>query len=184
MSIAALLNILYHPQNVKLISAKTNLSNTISQSKPDKINVLSGLPIRIVIPNSSYNGKVVDLPIDKGYYNSETGDWTLSGYRAQFAVDTTPANNLSGETYIYGHNNDFVFGALRHNTPEIGSDALIYTANGHIFSYSFVKATDIAPDFTSVLEYSGPSILVIQTCTGSFNQVRTLYYYNFLKVIQ
>jgi hypothetical protein len=148
------------------------------------IQVISGLPDRIVIPGSSWNGLVVDLPVDPGYYDPTTGTWTLSGYRAQFAMFSSLANNIGGETYIYGHNNDYVFGALRHVTPAVGSIALLYTTNGHIFSYTFVSASNVAPDVTSVLNYQGPPIMTIQTCTGSFNEVRTLYRYNFQKVVQ
>lgn len=148
------------------------------------VNVISGLPNKIVIPGSSWNGLVVNLPVDPGYYDPTTGNWTLSGYHAQFAMFSSLANNYGGETYIYGHNNDYVFGALRHVTPTVGSTALLYTTNGHIFSYSFVSASNVAPDVTSVLTYKGRPIMTIQTCTGSFNEVRTLYRYNFDKVIQ
>ncbi len=148
------------------------------------IKEIAGLPVRIVIPGSSYEGRVVDLPVDKGYYDQATDSWTLSGYHAQFMTISSLANNLAGDTYIYGHNNDYVFGALRHVTPDPGATALIYTDNGHIFSYGFVSATNVAPDATAVLDYHGPPILTIQTCTGSFNEVRTLYMYNFDKVIQ
>lgn len=146
--------------------------------------VVSGVPVRIIIPDSSYDGVVVDLPIDPGYYDPATNAWTLSGYHAQFMTISSQANNFGGDTYIYGHNNDYVFGALRHVTPTVGSTALIYTDNGHILSYSFVSSTNVAPDVTSVLDYQGPPILTIQTCTGSFNEVRTLYKYNFDKVVQ
>jgi hypothetical protein len=146
--------------------------------------VISGLPVRIVIPGSSYEGTVVDLPIDKGYYNQATDAWTLSGYHAQFMMISTLANNFAGDTYIYGHNNDYVFGALRHVTPAVGATALIYTDNGHIFSYHFVSAASVAPNVTSVLDYKGPPILTIQTCTGSFNEARTLYTFSFDKVLQ
>jgi len=146
--------------------------------------VVSGLPVRIVLPDSSWLGVTVDLPVDEGYYDSTSNSWTLSGYRAQFMMISSLANNYAGETYIYGHNNDYVFGALRHVTPSPGAPALVYTSNGHIFEYGFVSASNFAPTNTSVLDYNGPPILVIQTCTGSFNEVRTLYKYNFVKVVQ
>jgi hypothetical protein len=148
------------------------------------VTEISGLPIRIVIPGSSWNGLVVDLPVDQGYYDSASNSWTLSGRHAQFAMVSSLANNVGGDTYIYGHNNDYVFGALRHVTPTVGAIALLYTSNGHIFSYKFVSATNVAPDITSVLKYQGPPIMTIQTCTGSLNEVRTLYRYAFDKVVQ
>lgn len=148
------------------------------------VKVISGVPVRIVIPGSSWLGQVVDLPVDKGYYDASTGEWTLSGYHAQFMTISSLANNVSGQTYIYGHNNDYVFGALRHVTPAVGAQALLYTDTGHVFSYSFTSVTSVAPDSTAVLDYHGPPILTVQTCTGSFNEVRTLYTFTFDKVVQ
>lgn len=170
---------------VKLVSATTiaQRPHVPARVKPS-FQIVSGLPNRIVIPDSSWDGRVVDLPIDPGYYDAATDTWTLSGYRAQFVMFSSLPNNYIGETYIYGHNNDYVFGALRHVTPAVGSTALLYTTNGHIFSYTFNHATSIGPDVTSVLTYTGRPIMVIQTCTGSFNEVRTLYYYDFQKVLQ
>jgi sortase family protein len=146
-----------------------------------KVPVISGRPVRIAIPDSA-----VDLPVDEGYYNSTDNSWTLSGYHAQFAMISTLANNTAGDTFIYGHNNDYVFGALRHNTPAAGAPALLYTDNGHIFAYSFVSAHSVAPDDIGalILKYNGPSMLTIQTCTGSLNEVRTMYSFVFDEVVQ
>jgi hypothetical protein len=141
--------------------------------------VISGLPNRLVIPGSS-----IDLPLHAGYYDSATNSWTLSGYYAQFAMISTLANNLAGQTFIYGHNNDFVFGALRHQTPNVGAIAYVYTTDGHIFEYSFSNATSLGPNDTSVLQYAGPPQLLIQTCTGSLNEWRTEYSFSFVKVVQ
>jgi hypothetical protein len=142
-------------------------------------NLISGRPVRIVIPSSG-----IDLPIDEGYYNSTSSSWTLSGYHAQYAMISALANNVSGDTFIYGHNNDYVFGSLRHVTPSLGAEALLYTNNGHIFVYGFQSSYSLAPNDTSTLAYSGPSIMTIQTCTGSVNEWRTMYRFNFIKVIQ
>src|SRR5579884_4183540 len=142
--------------------------------KPVLFNATSGRPVRIVIPGSSYNGQVVDLPVDPGYYDPSNG-WTLTGYHAQFAMISQPANNKAGDTFIYGHNNDYVFGALRHVTPAVGAQALVYTDNGHIFEYAFQKSYSVAPDDVSILNYQGPPIMTIQTCTGSLNELRTMY---------
>jgi sortase (surface protein transpeptidase) len=144
-----------------------------------KIQIISGLPIRIVIPASG-----VDLPVDQGYYDASTDSWTLSGYHAQFAMISTLANNYAGETFIYGHNNNYVFGALRHVTPSPGATALLYTSNGHVFAYSFVSVRSLGPTATNVLDYSGPPIMIIQTCTGSLNEWRTMYTFDFAKVVQ
>ena len=94
------------------------------------------------------------------------GHWSAT--HAQFMMISSLANNLEGETYIYGHNNDNVFGALRHVTPSPGSVAYVYTANGHILSYTFVSVTSVAPDAASVLNYPRP------TDPGSANLYRQL----------
>jgi sortase (surface protein transpeptidase) len=138
-----------------------------------------GQPTRLVIPASN-----IDVPVNPGYYNSADASWTLSGYYAQFATVSTPANNVAGDTFIYGHNNDFVFGSLRHTTPAAGSEALVYTNNGHILDYSFTNSFSLAPDDTSVLNYSGPPVLTIQTCTGSVNEWRTMYRFDYVRTLQ
>lgn len=143
------------------------------------VSIVSGLPSRLVIP-----GSAIDLPIEPGYYDSASSSWTLSGYDAQFAMISTLSNSSAGDTFIYGHNNDFVFGALRHNIPLPGATALIYTTNGHIFDYAFSSSFSLAPDDSSILTYSGSPIMTIQTCTGSVNEWRTMYRFNFVKVIE
>jgi sortase (surface protein transpeptidase) len=148
-------------------------------SAATQIQIISGLPVRIVIPASG-----VDLPVDQGYYDAATDSWTLSGYHAQFAMISTLANNYSGETFIYGHNNNYVFGALRHVTPSPGATALLYTSNGHVFAYSFKSIQSLGPTDTGILDYSGPPVMVIQTCTGSLNEWRTMYTFDFTKVVQ
>lgn len=151
---------------------------------PLKPIVISGMPDRLTIPGSSWNGVAVDLKVIPGYYDSSSDSWTLSGYNAQFAMMSTMPNNVSGQSFIYGHNNDNVFGALRHVTPSPGASAFLYTTNGHIFEYAFVKADSVGPNDSSILAYNGPSELLIQTCTGSLNEWRTEYTFAFEKVVQ
>lgn len=143
------------------------------------VAVISGTPVRIVIPDSG-----IDLPVDPGYYDASQSSWTLSGYRAQYAMISQLANNAAGDTFIYGHNNNYVFGALRHNTPAVGAQAFLYTDNGHIFEYRFQQTFSLSPDDTSVFSYSGPPVMTIQTCTGSLNEWRTMYRFGFVKVLQ
>jgi hypothetical protein len=139
---------------------------------------ITGRPVRLVIPGSS-----IDIPVDEGYYNPSDATWTLSGFHAQFDMDSTLANNITGETFIYGHNNDFVFGALRHVTPQQGAVAMLYTSNGHIMEYAFQKSYSVAPNDTTVLNYAGTPTLTIQTCTGSLNEWRTMFEFQFEKVL-
>jgi len=151
---------------------------TVRVAKPS-IPLIAGTPVRIVIPS-----RYVDLPVIPGTYDKATDSWTLSGYDAQFATASEPANNLGGETFIYGHNNDYVFGALRHAAPTAGAEALIYTSNGHEFAYTFEKTWSVGPYDVATLDYQGPPVLLIQTCTGSFNELRTMYLFTFEKVVR
>ncbi len=160
-------------------SALAKTAQTPYQPTRPRVIVISGRPVRIVIPASA-----VDLTIDPGYYNSADGSWTLSGYHAQFAMVSTLANNVGGDTFIYGHNNNYVFGPLRHVTPAVGAQALVYTDNGHVFSYNFQDAASLVPDDVSVLDYQGPPMLTVQTCTGSIDEWRTLFRFKFDKVVQ
>jgi LPXTG-site transpeptidase (sortase) family protein len=123
----------------------------------------------------------IDLPVDEGFYDSSSASWTLSGYHAQFAMLSYYANDTQGNTFIYGHNNKYVFGPIKNINA--GSDALVYTDNGHLFSYAFEQTYAVTPDNTSVFTYQGPSILTIQTCSGNWNEQRQMYTFKFKKVI-
>ncbi|MBI2009014.1 sortase [Candidatus Saccharibacteria bacterium] len=140
--------------------------------------IMAGLPARIVLPDLG-----IDLPIDPGFYNPADKSWTLSGYRTHYAMVTTLPNNHDGNTFIYGHNNKYVFGPVKSIQP--GQKALVYTQNNYIFTYSYVSTVGVEPDDTSVFDYSGPPILTIQTCSGNWNEVRQMYtfkYQNFNKL--
>lgn len=146
--------------------------------KPEFV-LVSGKPVRIVIADSG-----IDLPVTDGYYNQADGSWTLSDDHAQFAMISFLANNHSGSTFIYGHGTDQVFGALGVRPPVVGTTALLYTDNGHVFSYSFQNVRDLTPDDTSVFNYAGPPILTLQTCTGAVSEWRSMYQFNLTKVVQ
>ena len=157
-----------------ILKPKPTVSKSAVAPQPP---LVSGKPVRIVIPASG-----VDLPVDEGHYNPTDDSWTLSGLRAHFAMMSSPANNRGGVTFVYGHNNNNVFGALRHVTPMPGAVAQVYTDNGHIFEYVFETSANVTPADTSALQYQGPPILTILTCTGSINEWRTLYKFNFSRI--
>ena len=139
------------------------------------VKITAGIPIRIVVPTQN-----LDLPVDKGVYDQASNSWTLSGYDAQFAYMTAPANDHEGNTFLYGHNNKYVFGHLRFLKP--GDPIIIYTANNLVFYYKFDSAMDVGPDDTSVLSYQGPPIVTIQTCSGNWNEFRRMYKFTFERV--
>lgn len=134
--------------------------------------ILAGRPVRVVLPDQA-----IDLPVDPGYFDSATNSWTLSGYHAHFAMVTKLANNHDGNTFIYGHNNKYVFGHIKTIQP--GQKALVYTDNNYVFTYTYLNTVGVGPDDTSVFDYSGPPILTIQTCSGNWNEVRQMYNFKF-----
>ncbi len=139
---------------------------------------ISGTPTRIVIAAAD-----IDLRVDKGGYNETTGTWTLSPTHAQFATETMPANNAKGMTFIYGHGTDAVFGKIGKNPPPLGTKAKLYTSNGHVFTYVLQEVRDFEPSDTSVFAKatSGAPRLVVQTCTGMFDQWRTMFTFSLEK---
>lgn len=174
----------YLVQKSQPISTATHAATLAKNQIPNKpvqprFVLVSGKPIRIVIP--SYG---IDLSVDEGYYDPQSSEWTLSDTHAQFAMMTALANNASGNTFIYGHGTDAVFGKIGENHPPVGAQALIYTDNGHVLSYVFSKAQDMTPNDTSIFsQEGGPSRLTIQTCTGVFSEWRTMFQFDFEKVI-
>jgi sortase (surface protein transpeptidase) len=97
-------------------------------------------------------------------------------------MPSTLANDYSGDTFIYGHNNRFVFGPIKDIAP--GSEALVYTSNNHVFSYVFQSSKNLTPDDTSILRYKGPSKLTVQTCSGALFEWRQLFSFDFNRLVQ
>lgn len=158
-------------------------ANTQPLSLPEKqpeVSLIAGKPVRIVVPDYG-----IDLPVDEGHYNEADGSWTLSEAHAQYAMMTALANNLSGNTLIYGHGTDAVFGKLSSPRPAVGTIAEVYTDNNHVFRYAFTDSRDLTPTDTSVLdETNTPATLTIQTCTGMFSEWRTMFRFTLESMIQ
>jgi hypothetical protein len=144
-----------------------------------------------VLPPAAISGRPVSLSVqslglrlnvETGEYNQASDSWTLSGLNAHFATVTSLANNSAGNTFIYGHNNNDVFGPLKRLQPN--AEVEITTDNGSIFYYSLVNSKTVAPSDVSIFNYSGPPILTIQTCTGAFHEQRELYQFKFERVVE
>ena len=134
--------------------------------------LISGSPVSISVPSVDIN-----IPVINGYYNPASKAWTLSLDKAQFATPTAKPNNLSGNTFIYGHYRLGVFYTLPHIHP--GAEATIATDNGYAFTYRFYQTYPTNPTDLSVLTYQGPPMLTLQTCSGSFYQNRQMYLFSF-----
>jgi LPXTG-site transpeptidase (sortase) family protein len=152
-------------------------NQVVNNAKPhdDGTPLITGTPTHIEIPNVG-----IDLNVIPGYYYPKTATWTLSLDSAQFATMTAKPNNKSGDTFIYAHYRFHVFYTL----PKVkaGDEAIITTDNGHTFRYTFVSSTITTPDNTSLFNYKGKPILILQTCTGTHFQNRQLFVFNFTQV--
>jgi LPXTG-site transpeptidase (sortase) family protein len=136
---------------------------------------ISGIPVHIDVPSVS-----ISLNVIPGYYYSSSKTWTLSLSSAQYAVMTAPANNKSGDTFIYAHYRKGLFLTLPKIQP--GATALVTTSNGHVFTYTFRASTVTTPEDTSLFSYQGKPILILQTCSGSHFQNRQLFTFDLTKV--
>jgi LPXTG-site transpeptidase (sortase) family protein len=140
---------------------------------PSKLNsnTITGHPTGLSIPSLNINLAVID-----GSYNAGSGEWTLTLNKAQFATITTPPNNETGNTLIYGHYRPEVFAYLHLIKP--GAQAIVNTNNGYQFIYSFDSSQAFDPTDASVFAYKGKPRLTLQTCSGSFMQHRQMYYFH------
>ena len=139
---------------------------------PKTPTLVTGKPREIRIPSLG-----IDLQVIDGAYNADTGQWTLTLDKAQYALPTVQPNNEEGNTLIYGHYRPEVFASLHHIVP--GAKATIITSNGITFTYTYQSTKAYDPTDTSIFTYQGAPRLTIQTCSGTFMQHRQMYYFKY-----
>lgn len=132
-----------------------------------------GTPVRVVVPTLG-----IDEQVHQGIFDPVSQEWTLSDEVAYFAVGSTPANDSNGTTIIYGHAKPAMFEPLRNVSP--GTIVEVYTDNGKIFSYTYSSMKEVDPTDTSVFKDTGPPTVVLQTCSGPWDQYRALYSFDFV----
>ncbi len=148
----------------------------VQLNKKTAPSIISGIPVRIVLPDVS-----IDLPVVKGHYiNAEQG-WYVSPVNANFAINTYPINNSHGTTLIYGHALVYVFGRTYNLKP--GDKALVYTNNGHIFEYIFKSDVIVNPTDTQIFANldSQKPVLKLMTCDGAWSQNRRFMTFELVK---
>lgn len=137
--------------------------------------LITGTPEQIAVPAVN-----ISLKIIPGYYDPDSQSWTLSLTDAQWGVMTAKPNNKSGNTFIYAHARKNVFLDLPKVKP--GDEAIILSDNGHTFNYRFISSVETAPTDTSLFDYKGKPVLVLQTCSGLWYQNRQLFTFELVKV--
>lgn len=138
--------------------------------------VLSGTPTQINFP-----AQALSVGVTAGYYDTARQEWTVSNDKAHYATVTSPPNNKSGNTFIYGHNRSEVFTKLLE--AELGDTATITTENGFTFTYVLTGIHDTSPSDVSYLQPTEAPTLTVQTCSGPFYQYRRMLTFSFQEVV-
>jgi LPXTG-site transpeptidase (sortase) family protein len=147
----------------------------VKKQEPQAPQAVSGHPVRIVAPTVG-----VDMPVVDGFYDAKSNDWTLYDDKAQFAAMTTEPNDKSGQTFIYGHATQRVFGKLLN--MKVGETVEVYTSNGYKFTYTLKETETVTPQNTGILGYTGSPRLLLQTCVGVWSENRKFFILDFTKV--
>jgi len=142
-----------------------------------KIEEKKGKPTSIRLPSVS-----IDLPLLDGVYNASNKTWSLSNDAAHYALMTPIANNIAGNTFIYGHNKKNVFAKL--SSIKNGDKAYIATDTGLTFVYSFRTSLETDPNDDTLFHYEGAPILTLQTCSGLWYQNRQLFTFDLIEVVK
>lgn len=127
-----------------------------------------GIPIRIVIPRLA-----IDIPVGLGKYNPSNNTWAIDDQRAYYADVSSPLNNKAGNTLIYGHRLPTIFDKLSGLQPH---DAVtVFTDTGYTFNYTYESREEVVPTNVSLFTNLGPPTLILQTCSGGWDQNRMLF---------
>lgn len=151
------------------VAAQTVAVEAKTETKPAK-TIISGKPRHISVPSLGIN-----VGINDGFYDEQTKQWSLSEEAAFYATPTPVINNESGSTFIYGHNSKKIFGKLlKIDSP---TEVIVTTDTGYEFIYDYKDRETVDPNDTSVLAYSGKPRIMLQTCTGIWNENREMFYF-------
>lgn len=148
-------------------------SQYISRPRPI-VMPRSGIPTRMVIAALG-----IDIPVRVGEFDSSTGLWTVSDDAVFYANTSVPTNDTNGRTLIYGHAKWGIFGAL----PDLqrNTEVEIYTDTGYQFRYKYTSMREVVPTDISVFTQQGAPELVLQTCSGPWDEHRALYTFSFVE---
>lgn len=142
------------------------------RTSPPPKDIVSGTPIKLLIPAIGFDKEIVP-----GIYEEEAKNWQVLPRDIHFAETSRFANNHSGNTLIYAHNNRYAFGPLKQLQTD--DKAQVITDNGYRFIYRLLQTTDHVPSDISIFSYDGAPLLTLMTCSGAFNEIRTFYTFEF-----
>lgn len=120
------------------------------------------IPARINIPKIK-----ISLPVDVS--SIKGGVWEISPRNASF-LDISEGLGQGGNTVIYGHNKNSIFGPIRWLKK--GDEIEVVDKSGKAFKYEVVETVTVGPDAIEYVEPKDNEILTLYTCTGLFDSKR------------
>lgn len=161
--------------NSAVATTGLELSGKPVQASPTTEQTKSGWPVRLVVDELE-----LDLKVSPGKFDTKSGTWTISDTKAYYAIPTPLPNDRAGTTLIYGHNDWRVFNILHLLDP--GDTLRVYTKEGLVFHYVFKSAKNYKPTDATAIRNDGPPRMILQTCTGNWNEWRRLFTFELTKV--
>ncbi len=126
-----------------------------------KVN--QNIPVRILIPNSEIDLKVVPAEIVNGY-------WETSDTSASYGLGSGHPQSKSN-TVIFAHARKGLFYNLKDT--KIGEVIYLFTKEKW-FRYKVNKITTVYPNEIEVIKPTKDEILTIYTCTGFYDEKRLI----------
>ena len=140
-----------------------------------KAKIKQGIPTNISIPSLG-----LAHTVQEGNYNTVNQTWTLNDTDAFYATPSVPLNNQKGTTLIYGHNTEPVFGKIPELQP--GAELRVQANTGYVFIYEYSFVFDVSPDNVNIFNTENAPNVVLQTCSGNWDENRSMYNFSLKKV--
>lgn len=151
------------------------ITYTLPLPAPKEVVVQEGNPASLTLPTLS-----IEKPVLDGQYSYESNSWSLTPTGVHYATMTSLPNDYAGNTFMYAHNHVDAFGPLEN--LNIGEKAIITTTNGLVFTYVYTAYEEFNPEDTSALSNTKTPQLTLQTCSGSWNESRKMFYFDLKNV--
>jgi len=153
-----------------LIAPQLMPKKIIDNKNPIKINSalyssknIVNDPVRILIPKSGIDLKVVDAPIIDGY-------WQLSENTASYGLGSGHPGEKSN-TVIFAHAQQGLF----YNLKDVQLNDIIYVfTKNQWYRYKVNKITAVYPNQTDVIMPTKKEVLTLYTCTGFYDEKRLI----------
>lgn len=150
-----------------LYNRSLRLSDRLLASYSQESNQ-KAVPIHITISPPAGEGRnTIQLQIVEA--GKVEGAWTVSPSAANH-VHGSAIPGEAGNTIIYGHNLNTVFGYLVDSRP--GDSVRIYTNDGKLHQYKISEIHIVDPSQTALLSPATTEVLTLYTCTGLLDSLR------------